>query len=217
MSKIILDICGGTGSWSKPYKENGYDVKIITLPDHDITDVEVQDWLISLKPHGILAAPPCTMFSLARNDKTARLPRDMRSGLDVVNSCLRVVHECYFDKFRKNDSYLKFWCIENPASGYLNRFLGNPYYKFNPCDHGDPYTKKTALWGMFNIPKRNYIEPRDITHSSGAKDFVSIVEHFADLKQIPDGYCDKTGYSKRKVMRSMTPYGFSKAFYEANK
>lgn len=22
--KIILDLCGGTGSWSKPYKEAGY-------------------------------------------------------------------------------------------------------------------------------------------------------------------------------------------------
>lgn len=217
MSKIILDICGGTGSWSKPYRENGYDVKIITLPDHDITDSEVQDWLISLKPHGILAAPPCTMFSLARNDKTAREPRDMRAGMDVVNSCLRVIHECYFDRFRRKDAYLKWWALENPASGYLNRFLGNPYYTFHPCDHGDPYTKNTALWGMFNIPKKNKVEPRVIEHSSGARDFVSIVEHFADLKDIPDGYCEATGYSKRKVLRSMTPYGFAKAFYEANK
>jgi len=29
MTKIILDLCGGTGSWSKPYKDNGYDVRII--------------------------------------------------------------------------------------------------------------------------------------------------------------------------------------------
>lgn len=26
---IILDLCGGTGSWSKPYAEAGYDVRII--------------------------------------------------------------------------------------------------------------------------------------------------------------------------------------------
>lgn len=32
--KIILDLCGGTGSWSRPYKEAGYDVRIITLPDN---------------------------------------------------------------------------------------------------------------------------------------------------------------------------------------
>ena len=31
MSKIILDLCGGTGAWSEPYKEAGYDVKVITL------------------------------------------------------------------------------------------------------------------------------------------------------------------------------------------
>lgn len=27
MAKIILDLCGGTGSWSKPYRDAGYDVR----------------------------------------------------------------------------------------------------------------------------------------------------------------------------------------------
>lgn len=35
-NKIILDLCGGTGSWSKPYKEAGYDVRLITLPEYDV-------------------------------------------------------------------------------------------------------------------------------------------------------------------------------------
>ena len=26
--KIILDLCGGTGAWSKPYKDAGYDVRL---------------------------------------------------------------------------------------------------------------------------------------------------------------------------------------------
>ena len=38
--KIILDLCGGTGSWSKAYKDAGYDVRLITLPDHDVTTYE---------------------------------------------------------------------------------------------------------------------------------------------------------------------------------
>lgn len=38
MGKIILDLCGGTGSWSKPYRDAGYDVKIITLPHYDLFD-----------------------------------------------------------------------------------------------------------------------------------------------------------------------------------
>ena len=37
-NKIILDLCGGTGSWSKPYKDAGYDVRVITLPEYDIHD-----------------------------------------------------------------------------------------------------------------------------------------------------------------------------------
>lgn len=35
--KIILDLCGGTGSWSKPYKDAGYTVKVCTLPHYDVT------------------------------------------------------------------------------------------------------------------------------------------------------------------------------------
>ena len=60
-NKIILDLCGGTGGWSKPYSENGYDVRIVTLPEND-----VRDYVAPKNVYGILAAPPCTMFSLAR-------------------------------------------------------------------------------------------------------------------------------------------------------
>lgn len=38
MSKIILDLCGGTGSWSKPYRDAGYDVRVITLPRYNLFD-----------------------------------------------------------------------------------------------------------------------------------------------------------------------------------
>lgn len=51
--KIILDLCGGTGSWSRPWALNGYDVRIITLPDHDVRTYEPPDGV-----YGILAAPP---------------------------------------------------------------------------------------------------------------------------------------------------------------
>ena len=37
MTGIVLDLCGGTGSWSKPYKDAGYDVRVITLPGYDVT------------------------------------------------------------------------------------------------------------------------------------------------------------------------------------
>jgi hypothetical protein len=57
-NKIILDLCGGTGSWSKPYRNNGYDVRVITLPDYDVFDYQPPE-----NVYGILAAPTCTHFS----------------------------------------------------------------------------------------------------------------------------------------------------------
>ncbi len=53
--KVILDLCGGTSSWSKPYQKAGYDVRLITLPDRDVRLYQPVD-----KVYGILAAPPCT-------------------------------------------------------------------------------------------------------------------------------------------------------------
>jgi len=86
--KIILDLCGGTGAWSKPYTDAGYDVRVITYPEYDISkwqnyeelDYIVNDNLI----YGVLAAPPCTHFSIARNDTTALEARDFRQAMRVV-------------------------------------------------------------------------------------------------------------------------------------
>ena len=44
MSKIILDLSGGTGVWSKKYKENGYTVHNITLPDYDILKATISKY-----------------------------------------------------------------------------------------------------------------------------------------------------------------------------
>ena len=40
MKKIILDLCGGTGSWTKYYPKKDYDVRVITLPDNDVRTYE---------------------------------------------------------------------------------------------------------------------------------------------------------------------------------
>ena len=59
----ILDLCGGTGSWSKPYAEAGYDVVLVDI----LNGRDAR--LLQREPHvyGILAAPVCTVFSYARN------------------------------------------------------------------------------------------------------------------------------------------------------
>jgi hypothetical protein len=189
--KIILDLCGGTGSWSKPYRDNGYDVRLVTLPDNDVRTYIPPD-----NVYGILAAPVCTMFSLART--RAKTPRDFRKGMELVIACLNIVWECRY----KNK--LAFWCMENPM-GYLRQFLGKPVFTFDPCDFGDPYTKKTDLWGYFNIPKKR---PVNLTEEQKQRCKVN-------NRKLPSIF-DFTG-SKQSAKRAITPYGFAKAFYKANK
>ena len=51
-NKIILDLCGGTGSWSKPYRDAGYDVRVITLPEYDVFEYEPPDSIVTGKQIG---------------------------------------------------------------------------------------------------------------------------------------------------------------------
>ena len=179
---IILDLCGGTGSWSRPYKEAGYDVRIIDMKTgHDVRLFEKPN----AKIHGILAAPDCTHLagSGARWwEEKGEGP--LLNGLAVVDACLRIILVCE----------PKFWALENPV-GRLVHYLGKPKMYFNPCDYGDPYTKKTCLWGNFTDPVKTPIEAKE-----GSK-----------LWKMYGGKSEKT-----KTMRSITPPGFAKAFFEAN-
>jgi hypothetical protein len=108
----------------------------------------------------------------------------MRDGLSVVDACLRLVLLCH----------PIFWALENPI-GKLVRWLGRPRLYFQPCDYGDPYTKRTCLWGDFHIPKQCPVEPRE------------------GSRMLRFG-----GRSERtKELRSATPIGFARAFFEANR
>ena len=177
MSKIILDLCGGTGAWSKPYQEAGYDVRLITLPN----DVRLSTFTV--KVHGILAAPPCDHLagSGARWWKGKGL-NALYQALSIVDACLRFVIICE----------PQWWCLENPV-GRLSKFIGKPVFTFHPFEYGDPYQKRTCLWGKFNIPKKNPVLPTE-----GQKIW----------RMAPS--------ARRKELRSITPSGFAKAFFEAN-
>ncbi len=200
-NKIIIDLCGGTGSWSRPYKEAGYDVRVITLPEYDIEDPKVQQMCIDMKPYGILAAPPCTMFSMART--IAKTPRDMRTAFKTVQACLNVIWGCQYEGSR-----LQFWALENPKAR-LRWFLGVPQLSMNPYDYGDRVRKPTDIWGNFNLPKKAPIELTD----KEKKNFSERTESYLHL---PMGY--KFGDSNsRAARRAITPPMWAEAFYKANK
>ena len=202
--RVILDLCGGTGAWSRPYAEAGYDVKLITWPDYD-----VRTYKLPAEPiYGILAAPPCTEFSIAKNHK---LSRDYKAGMEIVNACLDII--------KKANSV--FWALENPI-GMLSKFLGKPAYNFQPWWFGDGWTKRTMLWGKFNKPTRKYLEYEDCPQLTRAyirpgRKTVSIAfNHIGQVKYFPQ-LLPFVGRVKNDAgFRAITPPAFASAFYEAN-
>lgn len=209
-NKIILDLCGGSGSWAKPYKEAGYQVYTITLPDFNVLDYYMiaEDIIFKNQTggdslvikvadiYGILAAPPCTMFSLART--RAKTPRDFNQGMATVEACLDMIW--YIRKKQK----LAFWALENPV-GYLRQFLGKPPFTFHPTDFGERYTKRTDLWGYYTLPTK-----KPVVLTEEEKQLMA-----NNSRKLPS-ITDITG-SNQAAKRAITPAGFAQAFYNANK
>lgn len=211
--KTILDLCGGTGSWSKPYRDAGYDVRVVTIPEYDVTKWRTYNWLTDLmqsnQVHGILAAPPCTMFSFART-KGNITPRNLRQGMETVISCMEIVWECQYGLVNQYSQKptLKFWCLENP-NGHLKYFIGQPVFEFDPYEFGDAYSKKTHLWGWFNAPTKTH----DKNARTLGKKFDALL--MPEIRSISTNiFRDK---ATRQELRSITPPGFAKAFFLANR
>ena len=202
MSKIILDLCGGTGSWSRPYKEAGYDVRVITLPEYDVREYEPP-----ADVYGVLAAPPCTEFSVL-NCRAEKRERDFDAGMEIVKACLRVIKNCN----------PKWWAMENPR-GYLRAYIGKPVLTFQPWQYGDPWTKNTDIWGNFNVPVPLYsnwqdVPKLDIYARPGRKPSIAFM-HKSEWNKIPQLSFHKPLTDAE--FRAMTPPGFAYAFYNANK
>lgn len=190
--KIILDLCGGTGSWSKPYKDNGYDVRVITYPEYDVRTYEPP-----LNVYGILAAPPCTDFSIACNRywKQKDIDGITAESLSIVYACLDIIRKCK----------PSFHALENPI-GRLKNFIGKPQIIYCYSQFGCEYQKKICLWGDF-------IPPIPIYSGTYVKQLQDTC--FSDFGNLPDDY--KATHNKRAQKRSITYPGFAQAFYNANK
>lgn len=179
MKDIILDLCGGTGAWSLPFREAGYEVILVDSKNGE----DVRFFKPPRKVFGVLAAPPCTdLCSSGARWWKEKGDDALLNALSVVDACLRIV--CATNP--------TFWALENPV-GRLVHYLGKPRLYFQPYEYGDPYSKRTCVWGDFNIPFKTPVEPTE-----GGKIW--------KLPPTPD----------RSELRSITPQGFAQAFFEAN-
>lgn len=200
--KTILHLCADTGSDTKPWKDAGYNVILVG------SKVGVENYHPPKNVYGIIANPVCLEFSTARSNGKARNPE---AGMFLVRECLRIISEC--------DPV--FWVIENPAKGVLKEYLGKPVYEYEPWWYGSPWTKKTALWGKFNIPSRIFSKWEDVPKLPGlyirpgrGKPSLAFM-HKSAVKLIPEFNGFKT--ESDMEFRSLCSQKFAEEFYKSNR
>lgn len=200
--KTILHLCADIGSDSKPYRDAGYNVICVGQK------IGVENFTYSYPVHGVIANPVCTEFSIAQGFHKSG---NYEKGMFLVNECLRIIKQC-------NPT---FWVIENPASGRLKDFLGCPTFTYEPWEFGSPWTKKTALWGKFNIPMKKYQHwsevpknPNLYVRPTRGKPSMAFL-HKSAKKHIREFDCFEV--EDDMSFRSLCSQNFAKAFFEANR
>ena len=104
--------------------------------------------------------------------------------------------------------------------GHLREYMGPSTMIFQPWEYGDPWTKRTELWGTFTPPKKLYERWEDVpdklplyTRPGRGK------PNFAYLHKSAQSLIPQLAWAKPKSdadFRAITPPGFAQAFYEAN-
>lgn len=208
--KIVLSLFDLTGSWSLPWEQAGYQVYRFDIQDegtyedpetgeerkigdvHNMSTEFFNDLFGSfdgLDVHAVLAACPCTDFAVSGARHFAAKDADGRtvSSVQLVQKTLQVIE--YFKP--------AVWAIENPV-GRIERLGGLPPWRlsFDPNHLGDPYTKKTLLWGRFNAD----LPVAPVEPTEGSK-----------MHRLYGGKSMAT-----KNARSATPEGFAYGFFMAN-
>lgn len=208
--KIVLSLFDLTGSWSMPWEQAGYQVFRFDIQDQstyedpqtgeekkvgDINNMSVEFFgdlfgdFDGKDVYAVLAACPCTDFAVSGARHFAAKDADGRTvkSIRLVKQTLAAIE--YFKP--------AVWAIENPV-GRIEKLGGLPPWRlsFDPNHLGDPYTKKTLLWGRFNadlpIAPVDPVEGSKMHHLYGGKSLAT------------------------KNARSETPEGFSYGFFMAN-
>lgn len=201
--KTILHLCADMGSDSRYYQlDNNYEVVMIG------EKIGVENYIPDRPIHGIIANPVCTEFSIL---KGFDIRGDLEKGMFLVDHCIRIIKE----------SNPVWWVLENPASGRLKEKIGQPSVVYQPWEYGSPWTKKTALWGSFNMPtplyKKWYEVPKLDLYCRPRREKPGIAYfHKSEVHKIPEFQWAIKFIKNDSDLRSMCSQGFAKSFHEAN-
>ncbi len=202
--RTVLSLCDRTGNMVQPWLDAGYEAITVDLQPSPTANkarhhfvADVTRWRYPLqfgRPACVFAFPPCTHLAISG----ARWFKE--KGLGSLIDALRIVEACREICETSGAPFM----IENPV-GTLSTYWREPDHTFDPCDYGDPYTKRTCLWtgGGFVLPPM--IKPGDMF---GQPTWVEPTLGSVMHKMAPSG--------ARGDLRSVTPTGFARAVYEAN-
>ena len=214
--RVVLSLFDLTGKMAQPWVDAGYTVYTFDIQNDfksdmkkvkDVKDLggspgslnDVLEWnaqrLADLvnhfdgaDVHAIFAFCPCTDFAGAgaRWMEQKDLNGDTLKSVQIVEQTQAII-EFYRPAV---------WMIENPV-GRIHKLtsLPKPNLKFSPNSYGDPYKKETWIWGRFN----NQLPLAPVDPTEGSKAHVLW-----------------GGNQYNKNLRSETPEGFAKAFFQAN-
>ena len=205
MKKIILHLCADLGSDSRYYQLDD-DYEVIMIGEK----IGVENYTPPENVYGIIANPVCTEFSTA---KCFSHVGDLEKGMELVNHCMRIIKE----------ANPKWWLLENPSNGRLKELIGKPVAVYQPWEYGSPWTKRTGLWGNFNMPKVLYTKWEDVPKNDklyirpGRKKPGLVYLHKSAINLILEFEFAREYIKCDADIRSMCSQGFAKAFYEANK
>jgi hypothetical protein len=200
VSGAVVSLCDLSGAMVRPWAEAGaecvcYDLQhsiradrvervgtgSITYRWADVRSLTASD---IGRPLIVFAFPSCTHLAVSgARDFQRKGLRSLIDALELVESC-RVLCE----------NSVAAWMLENPVSR-LSSSWRKPDHTFDPCDYGDPWTKRTCLWvgGGFVMPPKSRVEPTE-----GSKMHLMAPS------------------AERANLRSATPPGFARAVFGAN-
>ena len=170
----IWDICCGTKSVSKVWKEHGHEALTLDIdpkcsPDicTDIMSWEYTDFRLE-DPDVIWCSPPCTHYSIASTN--AKTPRDLIGSDAMVQRCLDII--AYWRP--------RYWVIENPQTGLLKTrevIRGLPFVDVDYCAFGAPYQKPTRFWTNCTWAPSKRCEHGRSRHPNQVSDFPLAMRH----------------------------------------
>ena len=207
--KLILSLCDYSGVWSRPYAEAGYNVLMVDIQHergvaryrnrayigHDLLKYDIYGiGEFATLAHGILAAPPCTVFCRPGARYWAKWDREGRTEKEI-ELFRKVLALCRLSR--------GWWALENPPGRHqkLIAELGAPAWQYQPFWYGDPWGKQTYIWGTARKPEPTKIVAVPPTTRAPSGHTQGVIARKS---------------SSAKADRERTPEGFARAFFAVN-